>query len=72
VFRNGSSRTNESATCLVIRGVCDYSDSHINKQWQGYAALAAAAYTKILLSVVPVNFLGEEPDIPKSLLDGAI
>ncbi|KAH8895403.1 purine and uridine phosphorylase, partial [Thozetella sp. PMI_491] len=36
--------------CLVIRGICDYSDSHKNKVWQGYAALAAAAYTKDLLS----------------------
>jgi nucleoside phosphorylase/tetratricopeptide (TPR) repeat protein len=41
--------------CLVIRGICDYSDSHKNKHWQGYAALAAAAYAKILLSVVSVN-----------------
>jgi nucleoside phosphorylase len=32
--------------CLVIRGICDYSDSHKNKEWQGYAAMAAAAYTK--------------------------
>jgi NB-ARC domain len=43
--------------CLVIRGICDYSDSHKNKQWQGYAALAAAAYAKTILSVVPVNQL---------------
>ena len=28
--------------CLVIRGICDYSDSHKNKLWQGYAALTAA------------------------------
>jgi nucleoside phosphorylase len=35
--------------CLVIRGVCDYSDSHKNKEWQGYAAMVAAAYTKDLL-----------------------
>ncbi|CRG89878.1 hypothetical protein PISL3812_06917 [Talaromyces islandicus] len=41
--------------CLVIRGICDYSDSHKNKHWQGYAALTAAAYSKVLLSVVPVN-----------------
>lgn len=39
--------------CLVIRGICDYADSHKNKQWQGYAALAAAAFTKELLSYVP-------------------
>ncbi|KAL4786932.1 nucleoside phosphorylase domain-containing protein [Aspergillus varians] len=31
---------------LVIRGICDYCDSHKQKEWQGYAALAAAAYTK--------------------------
>ncbi|KAF5012488.1 hypothetical protein FDECE_1461 [Fusarium decemcellulare] len=35
--------------CLVIRGICDYSDSHKNKEWQGYAAMMAAAYTKDLL-----------------------
>ncbi|KAK3297422.1 uncharacterized protein B0H64DRAFT_473534 [Chaetomium fimeti] len=35
--------------CLVIRGICDYSDSHKNKAWQGYAAMAAAAYAKDLL-----------------------
>ncbi|KAJ5777337.1 hypothetical protein N7520_000583 [Penicillium odoratum] len=38
--------------CLVIRGICDYSDSHKNKQWQDYAAATAAAYGKELLSVV--------------------
>ena len=41
--------------CLVIRGICDYSDSHKNKQWQRYAALTAAVYAKILLSVVSAN-----------------
>ncbi|KAJ6436336.1 Ankyrin repeat-containing domain protein [Purpureocillium lavendulum] len=35
--------------CLVIRGICDYSDSHKSKEWQGYAALAAAAYARDLL-----------------------
>lgn len=38
---------------LVIRGICDYCDSHKNKLWQGYAALTAAAYAKLLLSVIP-------------------
>ncbi|THW56385.1 hypothetical protein D6D19_10616 [Aureobasidium pullulans] len=36
--------------CLVVRGICDYSDSHKNKDWQGYAAMAAAAYVKDLLT----------------------
>ncbi|KAH0547714.1 hypothetical protein FGG08_000204 [Glutinoglossum americanum] len=35
--------------CLVIRGICDYSDSHKNDQWHNYAALAAAAYARELL-----------------------
>jgi len=38
--------------CLVLRGVCDYADSHKNKRWQEYAALTAAAYAKSLLAVV--------------------
>jgi nucleoside phosphorylase len=39
--------------CLVVRGICDYADSHKNKQWQAYAAAAAAAYAKELLNIIP-------------------
>ncbi|KAL6695763.1 nucleoside phosphorylase domain-containing protein [Trichoderma pleuroticola] len=35
--------------CLVIVGICDYADTHQNKEWQGYAAMAAAVYAKDLL-----------------------
>ncbi|KAH0371624.1 Pfs, NACHT and ankyrin domain protein, partial [Aureobasidium melanogenum] len=35
--------------CVVIRGICDYADSHKNDRWQGYAAATAAAYAKELL-----------------------
>ncbi|KAH8722866.1 ankyrin repeat-containing domain protein [Phaeosphaeriaceae sp. PMI808] len=42
-----------SFPCLVIRGICDYADSHKNCQWQAYAAGTAAAYAKELLSVIP-------------------
>ncbi|THW82402.1 purine and uridine phosphorylase [Aureobasidium pullulans] len=38
--------------CIVIRGVCDYADSHKNKKWQPYAASTAAAYAKELLSTI--------------------
>jgi len=37
---------------LVIRGICDYADSHKNKRWQSYAAGTAAACTKEVLSVI--------------------
>ncbi|PLN78353.1 hypothetical protein BDW42DRAFT_187471 [Aspergillus taichungensis] len=36
--------------CLVVRGICDYSDSHKNKRFQEYAAATAASYAKLLLS----------------------
>ena len=39
--------------CLVIRGICDYADSHKNKQWQPFAAAVAVAYAKELLLVIP-------------------
>jgi nucleoside phosphorylase len=44
-----------SFPCLVIRGICDYADSHKNKKWQAYAAGAAAAYAKEVLSVIPMT-----------------
>jgi len=42
-----------SFPCLVVRGICDYADSHKNKRWQAYAAGTAAAWAKELLSVIP-------------------
>ncbi|VUC26885.1 unnamed protein product [Clonostachys rosea] len=40
--------------CIVIRGICDYSDSHKSKEWQGYASMTAAAYAKdLLLRIAP-------------------
>jgi nucleoside phosphorylase len=53
--------------CLVIRGICDYSDSHKNKEWQGYAAMAAAAYAKDLLCRIPPNKVEAEKHISKIL-----
>lgn len=47
--------------CLVIRGICNYSDSHKNKEWQGYAAMTAAAYAKDLLArMVPSRVEAEQ------------
>ncbi|KAH6866045.1 nucleoside phosphorylase domain-containing protein [Thelonectria olida] len=38
--------------CLVIPGICNYSDSHKNDKWHKYAALTAAAYARELLHIV--------------------
>ncbi|KAH9226963.1 hypothetical protein K456DRAFT_1097808 [Colletotrichum gloeosporioides 23] len=47
-----------SWSCLVIRGICDYADSHKNKQWQGYSALAAASYARELLHQITPQRVG--------------
>jgi nucleoside phosphorylase len=39
--------------CLVIQGICDYTDSHKNKRWQPYAAATAAGCAKELLNTIP-------------------
>lgn len=56
--------------CLVIRGICDYSDSHKAKDWQGYAAMAAAAYAKDLLCRIAPNRVEAENRI-SDLLSGS-
>lgn len=45
----------DTLPCLIIRGICDYSDSHKSKEWQRYAAATAAAYARELLEISPVN-----------------
>ncbi|KAF5696308.1 G-protein beta WD-40 repeat-containing protein [Fusarium mundagurra] len=47
--------------CLVIRGICDYSDSHKNDRWQRYASASAAAFAVELLGYVPVRQLQDTP-----------
>jgi nucleoside phosphorylase len=46
--------------CIVIQGICDYADSHKNKEWQEHAAAVAAAFAKELLEYVqPSDVDGE-------------
>lgn len=44
---------NHEAGYLVVRGICDYCDSHKNDEWQQYAAVVAAAYTRALIESMP-------------------
>ncbi|KAL4800663.1 hypothetical protein BDV19DRAFT_375363 [Aspergillus venezuelensis] len=39
--------------CLVIRGICDYADSHKNKLFQPFAAAAAATCARQILVSLP-------------------
>jgi hypothetical protein len=38
--------------CIIIRGICNYANSHKNKAWQKHAAAIAAAFAKKLLSYI--------------------
>jgi nucleoside phosphorylase len=53
--------------CLVIRGICDYADSHKNKGWQPYAAATAATCAKELLSVIPEHHVLETHSVAEQI-----
>lgn len=47
--------------CLVIRGICDYADSHKNYIWQPYAAATAAAFARALLGFIDAQEVIKTP-----------
>ncbi|KAL4744265.1 nucleoside phosphorylase domain-containing protein [Aspergillus terricola var. indicus] len=52
-FETEAAGTLHDFSCLVVRGIADYCDSHKNRNWHGYAAASAAAYARALLEHVP-------------------
>lgn len=54
---------------LVIRGICDYADTHKSDEWQGYASLTAAAYASDLISRVSLSEVAAEQRIIDVLKD---
>jgi hypothetical protein len=57
--------------CIVIRGVCDYSDTHKNQEWQPYAAAVAAAFTKDFLNVILPENVSESSGTPTPVLSSS-
>ncbi|KAL4736661.1 nucleoside phosphorylase domain-containing protein [Aspergillus similis] len=55
---------------LVIRGISDYADSHKNDRWQKYAALAAAAYAKELLTRILPSDTSSSLDVSSTGMAG--
>ena len=43
----------DDKSCLIIRGIADYADSHENGIWQNYAAGTAAAFAREFLFTIP-------------------
>ncbi len=56
--------------CLVIRGICDYADTHKSVCWQSYAAATAAAFAKELLEYTPPQEIEEMATIVEVMKDG--
>ncbi|KAH7312454.1 hypothetical protein B0I35DRAFT_356677 [Stachybotrys elegans] len=43
----------DTKPCLIVKGVCDYADSHKNKRWQNFAAATAASVTRAIIDSCP-------------------
>jgi hypothetical protein len=53
---NSEGRASMGGTAhLMIRGMADYADTHRSREWTDYAALAASAYAKRLLSALAMT-----------------
>ncbi|KAH7146776.1 nucleoside phosphorylase domain-containing protein [Dactylonectria estremocensis] len=57
----------ETFPCIVIKGACDYADSHKTKVWQRYAAATAAACTKAFLEYWVPSAATDDIPIPPPL-----
>jgi nucleoside phosphorylase len=56
--------------CLVIRGICDYSDSHKNDEWYKYAVLTAAAYAREVLYMLRPERVSDMPPWAEEVKEG--
>ncbi|KAL3441720.1 putative kinesin light chain [Aspergillus insuetus] len=46
----------DNVPCIIVKGVCDYADSHKSKVWQAYAAATGASVAKAFLEYwMPAN-----------------
>ncbi|KAF5571017.1 purine uridine phosphorylase [Fusarium phyllophilum] len=68
-FEMEAAGLNNHFPCVVIRGICDYSDSNKNDAWQGFAAMMAAAYAKELLLQISPHKVEAEKKIEELLAD---
>jgi nucleoside phosphorylase len=45
----------DEVPCIIVKGICDYADSHKNDVWQDFAAATAASLTKAILGRYTAN-----------------
>lgn len=57
----------EQVPCIIVKGVCDYADSHKNKTWQTFAAATAASMVRALVEHLSPSMRAGAPDRPGRL-----
>ncbi|QKX53367.1 uncharacterized protein TRUGW13939_00445 [Talaromyces rugulosus] len=62
-FEMGAAGLMDDFPCLVIRGICDYADSHKNRGWRDRAALVAATFSRELILLLPAQEVEQMPTI---------
>ncbi|KAI2833495.1 hypothetical protein CBS147343_4642 [Aspergillus niger] len=55
--------------CLVVRGICDYADTHKQDGWHHFAAAAAAAHCKSILLKIDTQGVGDATEMSSLLSD---
>lgn len=45
----------DNIPCIIIKGICDYADSHKHKKWQDHAAETAACGLKVFLGYYKID-----------------
>ncbi|WKT52467.1 NB-ARC [Fusarium oxysporum f. sp. vasinfectum] len=61
----------DSFPCIIIKGGCDYADSHKSKVWQRYAAATAAACAKAFLDFWTPSVTQDQTVIPQQAGENA-
>ncbi|KAH7140326.1 nucleoside phosphorylase domain-containing protein [Dactylonectria estremocensis] len=56
--------------CIVVKGICDYADSHKNKKWQDFAAASAASVARAMLERYAVSDNSRARDQESSSVQG--
>ncbi|RDW64443.1 uncharacterized protein DSM5745_09854 [Aspergillus mulundensis] len=52
---------------IIVKGACDYADSHKNKVWQQYSAVTAAACAKSIVEEGRLSSAQQQPEISKEI-----
>ena len=47
---------NRIESFMIIRGISDYHDGTLNKEWQSYSSLCAASFMKTIIYTIPKDF----------------